>query len=370
MSREASEVFDVESLAEQTMQMLSVSPGQVIWIWTSTHSLDLLEGLAYRIRARGAFWTVRLTMEPLLRRIGQGVPEPYLGLVPEHELRWLDDVDAIVEVRDHSGHIPDVLTTRRRAMAAEWIALIEEASRRNCRRIVVVHPTQALASAYSVPLAPLRQRYRQAVDIDYEALDRRQGQVRALLAGSTAVRIVSALGTNLELRIGGRPVYLDMDTLPRGEVYVAPYEDSANGVVVVDRAFIRGQPVERLRLAFASGRVVDISAPDLAGADRLREMLAASSGDKDVIAEFGIGLNPGATAPVGDVMLDEKIGGSVHVAIGMNERFGGRNRSNLHLDLVVLRPTVWLDETRVIENGILSESAMNRWRPQPRHAEG
>lgn len=72
-----------------------------------------------------------------------------------------------------------------------------------------------------------------------------------------------------------------------------------------------------------------------------------------MIAEFGIGLNPGATEPIGDVMLDEKIGGSVHVAIGMNERFGGRNRSNLHLDLVILRPTVWLDEMKVIEGGIL-----------------
>ncbi len=353
IAREASDAFNVESLAEQTVQMLSVAPGQVIWIWTSTHSLDLLEALAYRIRARGAFWTVRLTMEPLLRRIGEGVTEPYLGLLPEHELRWLDDVDAIVEVRDHSGHIPDVPITRRRAMAAEWIALIEEAARRNCRRIVVVHPTPALASAYGVPLALLRQRYRQAVDIDYEALDRRQEQVQALLAGSMRVRIVTDAGADLALQVGGRPVHLDMDSLPRGEVYVAPHEDSAAGVLVVDRAFIRGEPVERLRLTFAAGRVVDIRAPDPAGAERLRELLAASSGDKDVIAEFGIGLNPGATEPVGDVMLDEKIGGSVHVAIGMNERFGGRNRSNLHLDLVILRPTVWLDAMKVIEGGIL-----------------
>jgi aminopeptidase len=283
------------------------------------------------------------------------VPEPYLALVPEHELRWLDDVDAIVEVRDQSGHIPDVPVTRRRAMAAEWIALIEEAARRNCRRIVVVHPTPALASACGVPLALLRQRHQQAVDIDYEALDRRQEQVQALLAGSTRVRIASHAGTDLNLHIGRRPVHLDKDSLPRGEVYVAPHEDSANGIVVIDRAFVRGEPVERLQLTFANGRVVDISAPDPAGAERLRELLAASSGDKDVIAEFGIGLNPGATEPVGDVMLDEKIGGSVHVAIGMNERFGGRNRSNLHLDLVILRPTVWLDETKVIEDGSLLE---------------
>jgi leucyl aminopeptidase (aminopeptidase T) len=55
-------------------------------------------------------------------------------------------------------------------------------------------------------------------------------------------------------------------------------------------------------------------------------------------------------------MLDEKIGGSIHIAIGMNERFGGRNKSNLHLDLVVLRPEVWLDKTLVIDDGILCTS--------------
>jgi leucyl aminopeptidase (aminopeptidase T) len=102
--------------------------------------------------------------------------------------------------------------------------------------------------------------------------------------------------------------------------------------------------------------VVKIDAPDSNSVDLLRELLSVSSGDKDVIAEFAIGLNPGVSEPIGDIMLDEKIGGSIHIAIGMNERFGGRNKSNLHLDLVVLRPEVWLDKTLVIDDGILCTS--------------
>ncbi len=87
--------------------------------------------------------------------------------------------------------------------------------------------------------------------------------------------------------------------------------------------------------------------------DSFWELLAASSGDKDAIAEFAVGLNPGVTEPVGDIALDEKIGGSVHIAIGMNDHFGGRNRSNLHLDLVIMRPTVWLDSEQAIVDGVL-----------------
>jgi aminopeptidase len=346
--------FDVETLAEKTFELLEVTPGQVIWIWASTHSLAFIEALAYRIRAAGAFWTLRLTMESLLRRIGQGAPAAYLPLVPEHELRWLDDISAIVAVRDDGSHIPGVPLARRRAMGAEWRALIDEAAGRDCRRIGVVNPTPALASAYGVPLSRLRRMIKRAVDVDYAGLDRQQERLAALLAEGRSVHVVSPLGTDLRLRIDQRPVHVDGDSLPRGEVYVAPQEDSADGVVVIDRAFIQGEPVEELRLTFARGRVTEIDAPDGEGVDRFDELMAASSGDKDVIAEFAIGLNPGATEPIGLTALDEKIGGSVHIALGMNEAFGGANRSNLHLDLVMLRPSVRLDDRLVVADGVLA----------------
>jgi len=106
-----------------------------------------------------------------------------------------------------------------------------------------------------------------------------------------------------------------------------------------------------MRLTFLGGREVGVYAPDSAGADSFWELLSASSGDKDRIGEFAIGTNPGVTEPIGYIALDEKIGGSVHIAIGMNERFGGRNKSNLHLDLVILKPAVWLDDKIILENG-------------------
>ena len=345
--------FDIELLAERAVDLVGVERGQVIWIWASTHSLDLIEALAFRIRARGAFWTLRLVMEPLLRRIAENAPEEYLGLVPEHELRWLEDVNAIIEVRDHSGHIPDVPLPRRRKIGAEWIALIEEAARRGVRRVVMINPTPALAASYGVPLAQFRKAYARAIDIDYQVLERLQRSLHERLSGAEHISISSALGTDLSLNIRGRPVLLDEDGLPRGEVYVAPHENSAEGVAVIDRAFLRGEPVERLRLIFSKGRVVKAITQDAKGAISFDELLEASSGEKDRIAEFAIGLNPGVSEPTGDIMLDEKIYGSIHIAIGMNKRFGGTNRSNLHLDLVILNPTVYLDGDLLISNGVI-----------------
>jgi len=347
--------FDVEVLADKALEMLPVSPGQVIWIWANFYSVDLIEALAYRIRALGAFWSMRLNSETLLHRIGLDVPEEYLPLVPEHELRWLDDMDAIIEIRDHGSHVPDVSLERRRAMGAEWRVLIDEATHKGIRRVTVIHPTPALAAAYGMPLEALQHMVMQAVNVDYAAVDRRQAQIANLLGQTQAVRVTSAAGADLQLRVTGRKALVDSNSIPRGEAYIAPLEDSAEGVAVIDKAFIRGKSIPGLRLTFSAGRAVGVDALDASGAESLRELLAASSGDKDRLAEFSIGTNPGVREPTGMIALDEKIGGSVHIAVGMNEHFGGKNRSNLHLDLVILKPNVWFDGKIILEKGEFRE---------------
>lgn len=345
--------FDTELLAEKTTDMLAISKGQVIWIWASTYSQELIDALAYRIRAKGAFWILRLTSAKLLKRIGQNVPEEYLSMIPNHELRWLKDVNAIIEVRDHSGYIPQVPLIRRRAMAAEWIALIDEAQKQGCRRIKVLNPTLALATAYEIELETLNHLYSQAINVDFSMLDVWQNRVTECLSKSDHVHITSDLGTNLHLRIGKRLVLQDRDDLPRGEVYVAPHENSANGTLVIDRLFVKGKPIDKLRLTFANGKVTQIDSANTLDSKALNELLSASNGHKDMIAEFAIGLNPGVVKPIGNVLFDEKIGGSIHVAIGMNSHFGGNNKSNLHLDMVVQYPKVWVDDELILENRLL-----------------
>lgn len=343
--------FDTGVLAEKTVEKLDVRAGQVIWIWANVNSLDLVEELAFQIRARGAFWLLRLTSEPLLRRIGLEVSEPFLSRIPEHEIRWLNDMDAIIEIRDHPATIPDVPLEHRRAMGAEWLALIETAARKGIRRLMVFNPTASLAEAYGLSLEELRRRFWQAVNIDCEHLDRQQEKIKNILQEVQEVHIKSPAGTDLNLRVAERPVQVDGDSLPYGEVYVAPHEESANGLAVIDKAFFLGKVVENFQFAFVDGRVVEAKAPDQADTLAWQEVMAASNGDKDVIAELGIGINPGVVEPIGNISLDEKIGGSVHIAVGMNDRFGGRNKSNLHQDFVILKPTVWFDGKVFIENG-------------------
>ncbi|MDP2859026.1 MAG: aminopeptidase [Bacillota bacterium] len=290
-----------EVLARAALDTLNVKTGDIIWIWASTHSLDLIEELALGIRLRGAYWSLKLVMESLLERVWREAPDEYLGQIPHHELRWLKDMTAVIEIQDHGGQVRGADPLRRRRMAAEWIALINE-------------------------------------------------------IGHSEVQIQSPLGHDLRLSYKGRPVYADKTNLPRGEVYVAPVESSVHGTITIEHAFLQGKDAGRLELGLNQGRLGRITGSESA-VSLLQAILASARGEKDVIAEFAIGLNPGVTKLTGLVSLDEKMLGSVHIAIGMNKNFGGMNESNLHLDFVVPGQTVLLDGEPLIIDGRLKTGA-------------
>jgi leucyl aminopeptidase (aminopeptidase T) len=174
----------------------------------------------------------------------------------------------------------------------------------------------------------------------------------AALDGCDTVRIRGEAGTDLTLKVRGRPWLTDATELeageaanyPGGEIFVAPHSDGADGVVVADLTVpytVDGLVDEPVTLRFEGGRVTSIAGGR--AADMLRELVAGSGNGANVIAEFGIGLNH-ALRPRGHVMLDEKAGGTAHVAIGRNTGpYGGDNEAMIHVDCVFSGPELEAD---------------------------
>ena len=174
----------------------------------------------------------------------------------------------------------------------------------------------------------------------------------AELEGSREVHVRGAAGTDLTLRIAGRPWLSDalplgpgeLANYPSGEVFVAPHADGADGVLVADLTVpytVAGLVDEPVTLRFERGRVTSIEGGR--AADLLRELVEAAGAGADVIAELGIGLNHDVT-PRGHVMLDEKAGGTAHVAIGRNTgTYGGDNEASIHVDCIFSGPEVEAD---------------------------
>src|SRR5438552_4020379 len=124
----------------------------------------------------------------------------------------------------------------------------------------------------------------------------------------------------------------------------APHRDGAQGVLVADLTVpytLEGLVDEPVVVRFERGRAVSIDGGRAAA--MLRELVANAGKGADVIAELGIGLNPAVT-PRGHVMLDEKAGGTAHVAIGRNTGpYGGDNEASIHVDCVFSAPVVEAD---------------------------
>ena len=198
-----------------------------------------------------------------------------------------------------------------------------------------------------------------AMTADFFAIRKQAELLAALWRGVREVRLTSPAGTDLRATVTGRePVAWrtgicltpgEVSALPGGEVSLPPLESSAEGVVVWERvASDLGTLDEPVRIEVRAGRAVDIAGG--AAADRLRDIVA-SVRDADNIGEIGIGLN--RAARIGDEITEaKKAYGTVHVALGDSaNEYGGTVECDVHLDGLVMRPTVAFDGRDVVVDG-------------------
>jgi aminopeptidase len=209
------------------------------------------------------------------------------------------------------------------------------------RWVYTLFPTSAYASEAEMSLADYEDFYFGAcLATDPEPLTawKRASEETTRLAawaeGHEEVR-VTAPGTDITLGVAGRtfiPCVGD-NNMPDGEFFTGPVEDSVEGVVTFHLpAVIGGREVSGVKLRFEEGKVVDASAER--GEEYLLKLLDTDDGARR-LGELGIGTNYGIDRGTREVLLDEKIGGTVHMAVGTSyPESGGENESAVHTDLV------------------------------------
>jgi leucyl aminopeptidase (aminopeptidase T) len=198
-----------------------------------------------------------------------------------------------------------------------------------------------------------------AMSGDMEALRRRSKAIADALSGAAEARITCAGGSDLRLGIEGRDGMADdgvltvpgaFGNLPCGEGFIAPVEGATEGTLVVDGSIASvGIPEDPAELTVEDGHLV--AATGEAG-ERLMELLTAHGPDGTNVAELGIGSNEKATL-IGEVIEDEKILGTAHVAFGASAGIGGTVQVPIHLDCVVMKPEVSVDGEALLRDGEL-----------------
>jgi leucyl aminopeptidase (aminopeptidase T) len=201
------------------------------------------------------------------------------------------------------------------------------------------------------------------MSVDYELVQRLTEAVAKVLDEGREVRVVTSLGTDLTFSIEGRKARRstgvlvnpgDWGNLPSGEAYIAPVEGTANGVVVVDGSMAGvGVLTQPIKILFKDGIATQIEGG--LEAAKLNELLSKYGVEARNLGEFGVGTNPGARIS-GVVLEDEKVLGTIHIALGSNFDFGGRVKAPVHLDGVVTKPTVYVDGSLLMKDGVLQIS--------------
>jgi aminopeptidase len=335
---------------------IGVQPGWQVLVSAPPLARPLVEEVASQLGARGAYSLVRQSVMASLPWIMEA-PEELLKTPAPIEAHVLDNADALISISAPEN------TREASAVPAERMALIQSGFRPHLQRVYsnemawvgCNYPTPALAQDAGMSLRDYEDFLYGACLLDWDAEAERMSRYADRFNSAEEVRIVGA-ETDLTLSLAGREAKVDAGgaNLPGGEFYFSPVEDSAEGTIafVEFPAPYAGREVSGIRLRFEGGKAVDASA------DSQEEFLLAVL-DRDEgarrLGELGIGCNPGITRFMKDTLFDEKIDGTVHLALGNGlPEVGGTNHSEIHWDIVKdLRPggQILLDGEVVQEDG-------------------
>ncbi len=227
---------------------------------------------------------------------------------------------------------------------------------------ITLHPTSAMAQEAKMSDEAYRDFVYSAILRDWPKFESEMKVLSERLASAKKVRVVGK-DTDVTMSVEGRrpKVSAGDHNMPSGEVFVSPVDTEVEGQIYFDLPVIyQGHEIRGGRLTFRNGLVVESSAED--GAELLKAMLDVDDGAKK-LGELGIGMNRGIDRFTRNILLDEKMGDTIHMAVGRAyPETGGTNKSAIHIDMIKSMKeggTIYFDGDPVYEKGKFV------WEPAP-----
>ncbi|MDQ3618037.1 MAG: aminopeptidase [Pseudomonadota bacterium] len=368
-------VTDLEQLAQRLVtQSAAVKEGDIVLITGRPHDAELLENLAVNVRMAGGFPLVEYSSDRLSKRLFFDVPAQYDAQTDALGTRMAEVLDVVINVGNATtenlleGADPARMAARGKAGESIGQAFFKN----NVRTIEVgnnLYPTPWRAERFGMDEGALAQTFWNGVNLDYSELQTRGEQVKAALAGGNEVHITNPNGTDLKLRVQGRPVLVSDGIisaddlrrggaavsvyLPAGEVYTTPVAGTAEGKVVQSQSFHRGKQVDDLTLTFVGGKVTAMTGSGPGYAGLKAEYDAVDDTRKHEFAFVDLGINPKVTLPAASKVGNWVPAGSVTVGIGSNTWAGGDNSVPYTMTAFLPGSTVMLDGKPIVEKGTL-----------------
>lgn len=335
---------------------MAVKPGEKVMIaFVEVETYPLVHAIYRSCLQAGALPQVQFLSEELNRLVlVHGTPEQ-IGWVPEIEAYGMEWADVYFGLR--GAHNLDVFWD----IPAEKLSLLRQAMGKistlrwqKTRWCLLRVPNAALAHQAGVDEETITDMFFNACFLDWPVVSQEWRRWADELTKGDQIRIIGK-GTELSFSTEGRTwdVAAGHSNMPDGEIATAPVESTIDGVIYFDfPGVLGGRLVHDIRLRWEQGKLVE--ATSSTNQDFLRSVLNTDAG-ASLIGEFAIGTNPEVNYFCKDILIDEKIGGTVHIALGRAyPKVGGTNQSAIHWDIIKdmrQEGEIYLDDELVFRNG-------------------
>lgn len=341
----------------------NVKPGEGVVVKGGAHTQELLEETALECYRKDATPTIIVSSDRYAKRIYDEIPARTMARTPRQYVGMVKAADLLISVEELDdpaiahGFPREKLKSRQKAMLPVLDIVYHKT--RGKKWLYAGWPTRAAARSFGVPYSELEDIVIGGLSVSTKTLMGTGKKIERKLAGASWVHVWDNLGTDFRVKVEGRRLNIDDGfisdedfergdrgaNLPAGEVFYAPQETVGEGTIFcpVTRDRLSDKVVKNVHLEFRQGRLM----LDSVTADKNLDALVSSFRECEEVdrarysplrtcnvAELGIGFNPRIRKAIGYILTDEKVGGTVHVAFGSNNTYGGKSESTMHWDFV------------------------------------
>ena len=339
---------------------IDAKKGEKVLIEAVEIGTELVCALVEEIYKAGAFPFVNIIDKKIDRTLLLGTSAEHQTLAAKYDAHRMADMDCYIGIRggNNSYELADVPAENLRLYSSIYGKQVHNDIRvKKTKWLVLRYPNDSMSQLAGQSTASFEDFYFDVCCLDYKKMDKAMDSLVKIMDKTDKVRIKS-VGTDLSFSIKDIPTIkcAGRINIPDGEIFTAPVKTSVNGYITYNAPSIKdGLKFENIRLDFKDGKIVGV---DGNYKDRLNKIFDADEGAR-YVGEFAIGVNPFINKPIGDILFDEKIAGSIHFTPGScyDEASNG-NKSNLHWDLVLVQTPefgggeIWFDDKLVRKDGL------------------
>lgn len=337
-----------------------VQKGEKVLISSHVVARPLIIEVIKAVQKAGGYPYVELLDDEVVRTTRLVVNEEYFENLAKWRKVQYEDIDAYIAIRavENDSELSDVPVENKR-MAARMLQPVSRILIDGKKWVLLNYPTYGLAQKAKMSYEQFFDFLVDVCTVDYQKMSEAFTPLKKLMEQTDKVRIVGPK-TDLRFSIKGIPAIpcAGECNIPDGEIFTAPVKESVEGTITYNTPSpYQGVVYNNISLTFEKGKIVKCTADN--NQDQLEEIFNTDEGAR-YVGEFALGVNPAITRPMGDILFDEKIGGSLHFTPGacyQGEADNG-NQSAIHWDLVLIQTPeygggeIYFDDVLIRKDGV------------------